>query len=137
MSIGLTNHGTISTKKRIHWETQLFALTRSFSDGITFFNFKVNLDRYIDDHSPSFQIEFTIFNLYFHLWVYQNNYVQQAIDVIDDAEYENMCSNLKFFGISVDELDNLATDYLEQGVSAYLCYKLAYKDILKSRKIDE
>lgn len=137
MSLGFTPYGTISKKKRIHWEAQLFSIPRSFSDGITFFNFKLNWDRYIDDHSPAFQIELTIFNLYFHFWVYQNNFVKQPIQVIDEAEYDNMCDNLKFFGISPDELDNLATDYLDQGVSPFLCYKLAYEDILKSRKINE
>lgn len=71
--IGFIGFGTISEKKRIHWETQLFAPIRSFKDGITFFNLKINLDLYKDDHSPAFQIEFTIFNLYNHLWIYQNN----------------------------------------------------------------
>jgi len=74
MSIGFISHGTISKKKRIHWETQLFALIRSYKDGIKFFCCKINWDRYKDDHSPAFQIELTILNLYFHLWVYQNNY---------------------------------------------------------------
>lgn len=73
MSIGFTPHGTISKKKRIFWEAQLFANIRDFKDGITFFRFNVNLDRYKSDHSPSLQIELTIFNYYNHLWIYQNN----------------------------------------------------------------
>ena len=52
----------------------LSACSRDWEDGITFFDFKINWDRYEDDHTPSFQIEFTIFNLYNHLWIYQNNY---------------------------------------------------------------
>jgi hypothetical protein len=74
MSIGILNWGTISKKRRIYWESQLFAFIRSFEDGITFFKFNVNWDRYEDDHSPRFQIELTILNCYNHLWIYQNNY---------------------------------------------------------------
>ena len=74
MNIGFVKYGTISHKKRIYWETQLFSLTRSFSDGLTLFRFNINFDRYVSDHAPAFQIELTIFNLYNHFWIYQNNY---------------------------------------------------------------
>jgi hypothetical protein len=70
----------------VFWETQLFARIRDWEDGITFFNFKVNWDRYEDDHTPSFQIEFTFFNIYNHLWVYQNNYEEEDTSDSDDTE---------------------------------------------------
>ena len=73
MNIGFINFGTLSKKKRLFWEIQLFAIIRSFKDGITFFKFNVNWDRYEDNHSPAFQIELTILNCYNHFWVYQNN----------------------------------------------------------------
>jgi len=73
MNIGIVKHGTLSKKKRIYWEMQLFATVRSFSDGLTLFRFNFNIDRYESDHSPALQIELTIFNLYNHFWVYQNN----------------------------------------------------------------
>jgi hypothetical protein len=140
MITGFTPHGIISKKKRIYWESQLFALIRSFSDGITFFRFNINLDRYIDDHAPAFQLELTILNLYFHVWVYQNNFDETNLDakgiaIIDEDEYEKMCKDLKFFNITIEEFDGLASDYLDQGISPFLCYKLAYKDLLKSRNI--
>jgi len=72
--IGFTPHGAISKKKRIYWEAQLFSFIRGFKDGITFFRFNLNLDRYKGEHSPALQIELTVFNLYFHLWIYQNNW---------------------------------------------------------------
>ena len=56
MNIGLVKYGTISEKKRIHWEIQLFAMIRSFSDGLTLFKFNINFDRYESDHSPALQI---------------------------------------------------------------------------------
>ena len=74
MGLGFVKYGTISEKKRIHWEIQLFAMIRSFSDGLTLFKFNINFDRYESDHSPALQIELTIFNIYNHLWIYQNNY---------------------------------------------------------------
>jgi len=74
MNIGLVHYGTLSKKKRIHWEIQLFAFVRSFKDGITFFKFNINWDRFKSDHSPTFQIELTILNCYNHLLIYQNNY---------------------------------------------------------------
>ena len=66
-------YGTISEKKRIYWELQIFSFPRSFKDGITFFKIDINWDRYKDDHSPAFQIELTILNCYNHFWIYQNN----------------------------------------------------------------
>ncbi len=39
MNIGLVKHGTLSKKKQIYWEVQLFALTRSLADGLTLFKF--------------------------------------------------------------------------------------------------
>ncbi len=66
--------GTISESKRIYWEIQIFSFLRSFKDGITFFDFNINWDRYKDDHKPAFQIELTVLNCYSHFWVYQNNY---------------------------------------------------------------
>jgi hypothetical protein len=82
MNIGFIPHGTISKKKRIYWEGQFFAFVRSFKDGITFFNLKVNLDLYKDNHSPAFQIELTILNCYNHIWIYQNN-PDEYDDLID------------------------------------------------------
>ena len=77
--IGFTPHGTISKRKRIYWEAQLFALIRSYKDGIRFFCCNVNWDRYEDDHSPAFTIELTILNVYFHFWIYQNNPQEDSI----------------------------------------------------------
>jgi hypothetical protein len=78
MGIGFVKHGTLSEKKRLYWEVQLFASTRSLTDdGLTLFKFNINWDRYKSDHSPAFQIELTIFNIYNHLWIYQNNYEQE------------------------------------------------------------
>lgn len=74
MNIGLVHYGTLSKKKQIYWEIQLFAFIRSFKDGITFFKFNINWDRFESDHTPAFQIELTILNCYNHFWIYQNNY---------------------------------------------------------------
>jgi len=80
MGLGLNNHGTISKKKNIFWETQLFANLRDWKDGITFFKVRMNLDRYKSDHTPSFQLEITIFNFYNHLWIYQNNFDEDELN---------------------------------------------------------
>lgn len=76
--LGFISHGTLSVKRRIYWETQIFAPIRNWKDGITFFSFKINLDRYKGEHTPSFQMEITLLNLYNHLWVYQNNYQEEV-----------------------------------------------------------
>lgn len=73
MGIGFTPHGTLSKRKKIFWELQLLAKIRGFSDGITFFRFNLNYDRYKSEHSPAFQLELTILNFYNHLWIYQCN----------------------------------------------------------------
>lgn len=80
MGLGLINHGILSAKKNIFWETQLFAKLRDYKDGITFFKLRINWDRYKSEHSPAFQLEFTILNFYNHLWIYQNNFVDDEFD---------------------------------------------------------
>jgi hypothetical protein len=66
--------------EKTYWELQLFAPIRDFKDGITFFKFYINLDRYKSEHSPAFQIEITFFNLYNHFWIYQNNFYEELDD---------------------------------------------------------
>jgi hypothetical protein len=95
MSIGIVKHGTLSEKKRLYWEVQLFALTRSLADGLTLFKFNFNFDKYKSDHSPAFQIELTIFNVYSHFWVYQDNYDEEMrvwdgtlMDGLEDEPWE-------------------------------------------------
>jgi|LauGreDrversion4_2_1035121.scaffolds.fasta_scaffold01706_33 hypothetical protein len=70
-------YGTISEKKRIYWELQIFSFVRSFKDGITFFKIDINWDRYKDDHSPSFNFELTVLNCYNNFLIYQNNYEEE------------------------------------------------------------
>lgn len=74
MNLGFCYFGTLSKKKRVYFEIQLLARIREFRDGITFFEIKVNWDRFVDEHSPAFQLELTFFNLYNHIWIHQNNY---------------------------------------------------------------
>lgn len=86
MGLGFVKYGAISQKKRIFWETQLFANIRSWRDGITFFRFKMNLDTYKSEHTPSFQLELTILNIYNHIWIYQNNFDEdndETDDILD------------------------------------------------------
>jgi hypothetical protein len=74
MNIGYVLFGTLSKTKRIYWELQLFARPREWSDGITFFNFNINWDGYKSEHTPAFQIELTILNVYNQLLINQNNF---------------------------------------------------------------
>ena len=74
--------------EKTFWEIQLFAPIRRFRDGISFFKFHINWDRYKSEHTPAFQIELTILNLYSHIWVYQNN--------IDDEIYNEVNNELDF-----------------------------------------
>ncbi len=72
--LGLIAYGQLRLFKNLFYEIQLFARVREFKDGITFFEFKCNLDRYKSEHSPAFQLELTILNLYNHIWIYQTNF---------------------------------------------------------------
>jgi len=69
--IGLLIYGKLF--KKWYCEIQLFAFTRSIKDGITLFNFNINLDGYKSEHTPAFQIELTVLNMYNHFWIYQSN----------------------------------------------------------------
>lgn len=71
--LGVCKHGVISKKKGIFWEVQLFSKVRNFSDGVDFFKFKINWDRYEDFHSPKFEIELDFFNIHNHIWIYSFN----------------------------------------------------------------
>jgi hypothetical protein len=44
------------------WEIVLFKRIREFSDGITFFEEKLNWDRYHGDHSPKVEAHLVLFN---------------------------------------------------------------------------
>jgi len=44
------------------WELSAFHVYRSFSDGISFFEFNVNWDRFLHDHSPKFDVMLVILN---------------------------------------------------------------------------
>ena len=72
--MGFCRNGTISNKKRLHWEIQLFALVRSLKDGIPFFDFNFNWNRFISSHTPSLKLEFTIFNIFNSIHIYKNNF---------------------------------------------------------------
>ena len=74
MNIGYVLFGTLSKTKQIYWELQLFSRPREWSDGITFFNFNINWDRYKSEHTPAFQIELTILNVYNQFQINQNNF---------------------------------------------------------------
>ena len=65
--------------KNYNWELDFFRFIRRFRDGITFFEFEINWDRYKDDHSPKFGVSlhvmnFTIFefNIYANLHHYNS-----------------------------------------------------------------
>jgi hypothetical protein len=64
LNIGFCKFGSLSKKRKIFWEIQLFAFPRSFKDGIQFFCINIKWDRYISEHTPSFEIEITILNCY-------------------------------------------------------------------------
>jgi len=52
-------------------ELSFLKMVRNFSDGISFFEFEVNLDLFEDDHKPSFDIFLMIFNcMIFQFWIY-------------------------------------------------------------------
>ncbi len=44
------------------WEIALFHKIRPFSDGISIFTLKINIDRYLADHSPRFEFHFILIN---------------------------------------------------------------------------
>ena len=66
---------------RFAWELSMFHKLRELSDGMSFFEFKVNYDKYVGDHTPRFDIflvtfnytilDFSIYNVYH---VDQENY---------------------------------------------------------------
>jgi len=51
--------------KNYGWELGMFDVHRSLRDGINIFEFKINLDRYKGNHSPRFEMCFTLFNIDF------------------------------------------------------------------------
>ena len=48
--------------KNYGWELAFFHRVRDFSDGITFFEWNITLDRYLADHTPRFTFELNILN---------------------------------------------------------------------------
>ena len=140
MFIGFTPNGRLSKKRNIYWEAQIFAFIRSFKDGITFLNFKLNYDRYESEHSPAFQVELTILNLYFHLWIYKDNTnsiestgVSTNQNYIDPEIYENLCNEVKQWRITPEVLDELAFQQLviNEDMTLTESYYTAYFELKK------
>jgi hypothetical protein len=44
------------------WEITVFHKIRNITDGIIFFEKKINWDRYLEDHSPRFEFHVILFN---------------------------------------------------------------------------
>ncbi|MES9858869.1 MAG: hypothetical protein ABW166_20060 [Sedimenticola sp.] len=55
-----TTSGTIN--EDYGWEITAFHQLRQTSDGVIFFDGKINWDRYLADHSPRFEMHLVIFN---------------------------------------------------------------------------
>lgn len=73
----------LKLNKRYAMEICFFNIYRSIEDGITFFNFKCDLDLYEADHKPSFEIDLTILNIsMINLNIYNMYHV-------DHVEYKN------------------------------------------------
>jgi len=64
LSVSLKIMNTISGKisDDYGWEVTVFHKLRETSDGVIFFDGKINWDRYLADHSPKFEIHLVIFN---------------------------------------------------------------------------
>ncbi len=60
------------------WECSFFYRIKAFSDGISFFKFEVNWDRYLSDHSPRFECSLEIIN--YHIFDYQFYYLHHRDD---------------------------------------------------------
>ncbi len=65
-SLALSRNTMITTGGKINgdygWEITVFHKLRDLSDGVLFFDGKVNWDRYLGDHSPRFEIHLVMFN---------------------------------------------------------------------------
>jgi hypothetical protein len=69
--IGFFFHGKLG--KKTYWEIQLLGILRDYKDGITFFEFDINWDRYESEHTPAIQINLTIFNVFNGFTIYKSN----------------------------------------------------------------
>ncbi len=59
------------------WEFSGLRFVRSFSDGLIFFEPRINLDRYRGDHSPKFEIYLILFNfMIFEFSIYNLNHIE-------------------------------------------------------------
>jgi len=60
-----------SISKKYYFEFAYLNKIRKFKDGITFFDFKINLDLYKCSHCPKFELQFEFFNcVIFSIWIY-------------------------------------------------------------------
>jgi hypothetical protein len=57
-------------------ELYFLNFVRKFSDGVTFFELKINLDLYKGDHKPMFEVSLLVLNtIVFEFRVYNTNHV--------------------------------------------------------------
>ena len=59
----MTSHGIIKYLSKMYgWELSFLLKYRDFKEGITFSELKIEYDKYIDDHKPSFRMHLILFN---------------------------------------------------------------------------
>lgn len=72
------------------WEISALHFIRQFSDGLTFFEFTCNWDKYLDDHTPRFATMLIIFNykvFEFSIYYLHHRYPED----FDDKYKDHIC----------------------------------------------
>lgn len=64
------------------WEISWFNKIRDFSDGVIFFEFTVNWDRFLADHSPKFQLLWIVAN--YTIIEFNIYYLHHREEILDD-----------------------------------------------------
>ena len=82
-------HGLIGSKEKVRdgqkyrygWELVLLHKVRDWKDGISFFEFVMNLDRFVADHNPRFEVRLSLFNwTVFEFSVYNIHHMEDGLE---------------------------------------------------------
>lgn len=78
------------------WELDFFYKLRDFKDGVTFFEFVLNWDKYMCDHNPRFEFSLMILNFkiwefsIYNVWHVDNEnspyYEQYLVDSVEEED---------------------------------------------------
>jgi len=137
--LGKINCWSFLINKDYGFELSLINKIRNFKDGISFFRFDVNWDRYIGDHTPCFEMNLLLLNwIIFELNIYNINHINETEESMEYKVKTHKGAVLKVKDVIYmdalllkDATENgcFIREYLDKKKEKYNDYEIQHSDL--------